>query len=131
MLIFRIWEHRESLPGTADPMPTLKRAIDVLDRIGPSSSPFFRHSENKAESDLAKLFVGLRKLVAHGVLLIVEQKQFPKYTADTFEDLSDEEQQLVIGLGGWIRFLEQRKPTTPVLTHLRQFDFQSCFVSSV
>lgn len=115
-LIFRIWEHRGSLPGTADPMSALKRAIDVLDRIGPNSSPFFRHSENRAESDLAKLFDGLRKLVAHGVLLIAEQKQFPKYTADTFENLSDEEQQLVSGLGGWISFLEQRKPTTPVLS---------------
>lgn len=115
-LIFRIWEHRSSLPGTADPMYTLTRAIDVLDRIGPNSSPFFRHSENKAESDLAKLFDGLRKLVAHGVFLVAEQKQIPDFTADTFEHLSDEEQQFVIGVGSWISFLEQRKPTTPVLS---------------
>lgn len=111
-LIFRLWEHRASMPGTADPMSALNGAIGVLDRIGPNSSPFYRHSQDMLERDLASLFDGLRKLVAHGVILVAGQKEIPEYTADTFEHLAEEEQQFIIALGGWLSFLEKQKPTT-------------------
>jgi hypothetical protein len=114
-LIFRLWEHRASMPGTADPMSALNRAMGVLDRIGPNSSPFYRHSQDMLERDLALLFDGLRKLVAHGVILVSGQKEIPEYTADTFEHLAEEEQQFIMALGGWLSFLEQQKPTTPVI----------------
>ena len=114
-LIFRLWEHRASMPGTADPMSALNRAMGVLDRIGPNSSPFYRHSQDMLERDLALLFDGLREFVAHGVILVSGQKEIPEYTADTFEHLAEEEQQFIMALGGWLSFLEQQKPTTPVI----------------
>ncbi|WP_188678149.1 hypothetical protein [Neptunicoccus cionae] len=114
-LIIRLWEHRASMLGTADPMSALNGAIGVLDRIGPNSSPFFRDSQNMLERDLASLFDDLRKLVAHGVIFVSNQKEIPKYTADTFEHLAEEEQQFIMALGGWLSFLEQQKPTTPVI----------------
>lgn len=114
-LIFRLWEHRASMPGTADPMSALSRAMGVLDRIGPDSSPFYRHSQDMLERDLASLFDGLRKLVAYGVMLISSQKEIPEYTADTFEHLAEEEQQFIMAMGGWLSFLEQQKPTTPII----------------
>jgi hypothetical protein len=114
-LIFRLWEYRGSMPGTADPMSALKGAIGVLDRIGPDSSPFYRHSQDMRERDLALLFDSLRKLMAHGVILISGQKDIPEYTAETFEHLAEEEQQFIMALGGWLNFLEQQKPTAPVI----------------
>ncbi len=69
-LIIKLWEHKSSLPGTADPMSQLRRAIEVIERIGPDSSPYFRQSQDKREQGLATLFDGLRQLVAHGVILI-------------------------------------------------------------
>ena len=114
-LIFRLWEHRASMPGTADPMSALNGAIGVLDRIGPNSSPFYRRSQDMLERDLASLFDSLRKLVAHGVILVAGQKEIPEYTADTFEHLAEEEQQFIMALGGWLSFLEQKKPATPVI----------------
>jgi hypothetical protein len=96
-------------------MKTLERAMGVLDRIGPNSSPFYRHSEIEHERELANLFEGLRQLVAHGLLLIADQKEIPEYTTETFEHLSEEEQQFIIGMSGWMHFLEQRKPTVPEL----------------
>jgi len=114
-LIFRLWEHRASMPGTADPMSALNGAIGVLDRIGPNSSPFYRHSQDMLERDLASLFDDLRKLVAHGVILVSGQKEIPEYTAETFEHLAEEEQQFIMALGGWLSFLEQQKPTAPVI----------------
>lgn len=114
-LIFRLWEHRASMPGTADPMSALNGAIGVLHRIGLNSSPFYRHSQDMLERDLALLFCSLRKLVAHGVVLISDQKEIPEYTADTFEYLAEEEQQFIMALGGWLSFLEQKNPTTPVI----------------
>lgn len=114
-LIFRLWEHRASMPGTADPMSALNGAIGVLDRIGPNSSPFYRRSQDMLERDLASLFDSLRQLVAHGVILVAGQKEIPEYTADTFEHLAEEEQQFIIALGSWLSFLEQQKPTTPVI----------------
>lgn len=114
-LIFRLWEHRASMPGTADPMSALNGAIGVLDRIGPNSSPFYRHSQDMLERDLASLFDGLRKLVAHGVILVAGQKEIPEYTVDTFEHLAEEEQQFIIALGGWLSFLEKQKTTTPAI----------------
>jgi len=115
-LILRLWEYRLSMPGTADPMSALKRAIGVLDRIGPDSSPFYRHSQDMRERDLASLFDDLRKLVAHGVILVSGQKEIPEYTAETFEHLAEEEQQFIMALGGWLSFLEQQKPTAPVIS---------------
>lgn len=114
-LIFRLWEHRASMPGRANPMSALNGAIGVLDRIGPSSSPFYRHSQNMLERDLASLFDSLRQLVARGVILVAGQKEIPEYTSDTFEYLAEEEQQFIISLGGWLSFLEQKKPMTPVI----------------
>lgn len=114
-LILRLWEHRASMPGTADPMSALNGAIGVLDRIGPNSSPFYRRSQDMLERDLASLFDSLRKLVAHGVILVAGQKEIPEYTTDTFEHLAEEEQQFIMALGGWLSFLEQKKPTTPVI----------------
>lgn len=114
-LIFRLWEHRASMQGAADPMSALNRAIGVLDRIGPNSSPFYPHSKDMLERDLASLFDSLRELVAHGVILVAGQKEIPEYTAETFEHLAEEEQQFIIALGGWLSFLEQQKPTTPVI----------------
>jgi hypothetical protein len=114
-LIFRLWEYRGLMPGTADPMSALKGAIGVLDRIGPDSSPFYRHSQDMRERDLALLFDSLRKLMAHGVVLVSGQKEIPEYTAETFEHLAEEEQQFITALGGWLSFLEQQKPTTPVI----------------
>lgn len=114
-LIFRLWEYRGSMPGTADPMSALKGAIGVLDRIGPDSSPFYRHSQDMRERHLALLFDSLRKLMAHGVILISGQKDIPEYTAETFEHLAEEEQQFIMALGGWLNFLEQQKPTAPVI----------------
>jgi len=109
-LIFKLWKNRNSLPGTVDPMSSLKRAIDVIERISQSSSPFYRQSRDKRESDLALLFDGLRQLVAHGVILVSDQKKIPDYTAETFEHLSEEEQQVIVGLGGWVAFFEETKP---------------------
>ena len=108
-LIMKLWEHKSSLPGTADPMSQLKRAIEVIERIGPDSSPYFRQSQDKREQGLATLFDGLRQLVAHGVILISGQKEIPEYTAETFEHLSVEEQRFIVGLSGWVEFFDENK----------------------
>ena len=114
-LILQLWERRNSLPGTADPLSTLRRAIDVIDRIGPDSSPFYRQIDDSRVADLASLIDGLRQLVAHGVILISEQKEIPAYTADTFEHLSEEERRIIAGIGGWMAYLEGSKPNTPIV----------------
>lgn len=115
-LIIKLWAHKSSLPGSVDPMSTLKGAIKVASRLHPDSSPFYRHSQDKREHDLALLFDGLRRLVAHGLLLIADQKEIPEYVADTFDHLTEEEQQFVTAAGGWIAFFEDTKPKTPTVT---------------
>jgi hypothetical protein len=112
-LIIKLWEHKSSLPGAADPMSQLNRAVEVIERIGPNSSPYFRQSQDKREQGLALLFDGLRQLIVHGVILILDQKEIPEYTADTFEHLSVEEQRFIAGLSGWIAFFEENKPKGP------------------
>lgn len=114
-LIVKLWEHKSSFPGSVDPMSTLKKATEVASRLHPNSSPFYRHGNDKREENLALLFDGLRKLVAHGVLLIADQKEMPDYVAETFEFLTEEEQQFVSAMGGWISFCEGHRPKTPIV----------------
>lgn len=114
-LILKLWDRRNSLPGTADPLSKLRRAINVIDYLGPNSSPFYQQSQDKQEADLAMLFDGLRQLVAHGVLLVSGLNEIPIYTEDTFEFLSEDEQQIIAKLGGWVAYLAETKPKTPIV----------------
>ena len=114
-LILRLWDRRNSLPGTADPMSKLRRAINVINCLDPNSTPFNQQVRGKREADLALLFDGLRQLVVHGVLLVSELNEIPVYTEDTFEFLSEEEQQFIARLGGWVAYLEESEPKTPIV----------------
>ena len=114
-LILKLWDRRNALPDTADPLSKLTRAINVIDCLGSNSSPFYQKSQDKREADLALLFDGLRQLVAHGVLLVSGLNKIPVYTEDTFEYLSEDEQQIIIRLGGWVAYLAENKPKTPIV----------------
>ena len=114
-LILKLWDRRNSLPGTADPLSKLRRVIDIINLLDPNSSPFYPQSRDKREADLALLFDGLRQLVVQGVLLISDQKEIPAYTESTFEFLSEEEQKIIVALSGW---LEENKPKTLTLDFL-------------
>lgn len=111
-LILKLWDRRNSLPDTADPLSKLRRVIDIINLLDPNSSPFYPQSRDKREADLALLFDGLRQLVVQGVLLISDQKEIPPYTESTFAFLSEEEQQIIVALNGW---LEENKPKTLIL----------------
>jgi hypothetical protein len=115
-LIFRLWSSREALPGAAYPLKALAKPLSVLCLLGEGSSPFSARYSRTEEALLADAFDGLRKLVAHGVLLFSGQlDEHPEESVMT-PFLVDEERRSIEALNLWIQHFKQaRKPRVSIV----------------
>ena len=71
-LIFKIWAHREKLPGSAYPLSRYKDALPIIELMNPTAGPFgsWRRSSPNSLGDLsADFFTDAQKLVIAIILL--------------------------------------------------------------
>jgi hypothetical protein len=102
--IFKIWEHRASLPGNAYPLAPYRDVMAVLSRLRPGSNPFRRYRpRGDGEDELAAdLFDCLSRLVIALLLMKTRNKQKPaNVDKAVFRSLSKEEQQIVAAIRSW------------------------------
>lgn len=115
-LILRLWSSREALPGAAYPLKALGRPLSVLRLLGEESSPFSARHSRTEEALLADAFDGLRKLVAHGVLLFSARLDEHPEDNITTPFLVDEERRSIEALNLWVEHFKQaRKPSVSIV----------------
>lgn len=119
-LILRLWSQRESLPGAAYPLKALEKPLSILQLLDRRSSPFGSMHSQTEEALLADAFDGLRKLVAHGVLLLSARLDEQPEDKVKTHFLSEEEQRTIEALNLWMaHFKQTRRP------HISIVDFPS------
>jgi hypothetical protein len=103
--IFKIWEHRTSLPGNAYPLAPYKDVLQVLDRLRPNHNPFryFNHYAKRTKEQLAaELFDGLSRLIILLLLMkMPSEEEFAKVDNAAIEALSETEQHVLTALHQW------------------------------
>ena len=114
-LILKLWSHRQSLPGGASPLNDLKTVMSVIGQLGQAASPYQRYSADETEKLLAKIFDGLRLVVAHGILLIAGTKELPDDLDAAGPFLNDEEQQFIGAVKGWLDYVKTGVPQPPLV----------------
>ena len=100
-LILKLWSHKRSLPGAAYPLTNLERAISVLARLSPDTSPFQWIRTGEKEKLLARVFDGLRLVVIRGVILISRTSDFPEDYEAARPFLNEDEQKLLDAFKSW------------------------------
>lgn len=119
-LILRLWSSREALPGAAYPLKALEKPLSILRLLGEGASPFSSMYPQSEEALLADAFDGLRKLVAHGVLLFSARLDEQPEDKITTPFLLEEEQRTIDALNLWVaHFKQARRP------HISIVDFSS------
>lgn len=126
-LILKLWARRRNLPGGAYPLNDLEPITSVIGRLRPEASPYQQHSTDETEKLLARIFDGLRLVVAHGVLLISETSKLPDDLDAVGPFLDEEERQLIEAVGGWIAYVKTGVPQPPlvVLTEEEKADMDA------
>ncbi|MDN8646963.1 hypothetical protein Q0S62_00805 [Stenotrophomonas indicatrix] len=115
-LILRLWSRREVLPGGAYPLKALSKPLSILGLLDEASSPFSSMHSRSEEALLADAFDGLRKLVAHGVLLLSQRLDEHPDDNVTAPFLLDEELRSIEGLNLWVRhFKLARRPRISIV----------------
>lgn len=115
-LILRLWSRRDALPGAAYPLKALAKPLSVLRLLGDASSPFSARYSRTEEALLAEAFDGLRKLVAHGVLLFSARLDEQPEDSVTTPFLVDEERQALEALNLWVEhFRQARTPRVSIV----------------
>jgi len=111
-LILRLWSRREILPGGAYPLKALGKPLSVLGLLNEESSPFISSMHLRSEEALlADAFDGLRKLVAHGVLLFSARLDELPEDGVVTPFLMEEELRAILALNLWAKHFEQaRRP---------------------
>jgi DNA-directed RNA polymerase specialized sigma24 family protein len=124
-LILRLWSSREALPGAAYPLKALGKPLSVLRLLGEESSPFSAWRSRTEEALLTDAFDGLRKLVAHGVLLLSGRLDEQPEDDVTTPFLLDEERRAVEAVNRWLaHFKKARRPDVSIT------DFSSVALSA-
>lgn len=115
-LILRLWSSREALPGAAYPLKALGKPLSVLQLLGEQSSPFSSRYLQTEEALLADAFDGLRKLVAHGVLLFSARLDETPEDSATSPFLLIEELQTLQALNLWVaHFRQAQRPQVSIV----------------
>ncbi|MBX3711864.1 MAG: hypothetical protein KF800_07885 [Lysobacter sp.] len=119
-LILRLWSRREVLPGGAYPLKDLGKPLSVLGLLSEESWPFHSMHSRSEEALLADAFDGLRKLVAHGVLLFSARLDEHPNDDVTAPFLHEEELRAILALNLWAQHFKQaRRP------HISIVDFST------
>lgn len=108
-LILRLWSSREALPGAVYPLKALEKPLSVLRLLGEQSSPFGSRYSQTGEALLADAFDGLRKLVAHGVLLFSARLDEQSEDSITTPFLLEEERRTIEALNLWVAHFKQAR----------------------
>ena len=106
-LILKLWSHKQSLPNGAYPLNDLKTVMSVVGQLSPEASPFSRRSSDETEKLLARIFDGLRLVVAHSVILISETRGIPDDLDAVAPFLEEDERQFIEVVEGWIDILTE------------------------
>ena len=106
-LILKLWSHKQSLPNGAYPLNDLKTVMSVVGQLSAEDSPFSRRSSDETEKLLARIFDGLRLVVAHSVILISETRGIPDDLDAVAPFLEEDERQLIEVVEGWIDILTE------------------------
>ncbi|WP_407471187.1 hypothetical protein [Xanthomonas campestris] len=115
-LILRLWSRREILPGGAYPLKALGKPLSVLGLLSEESSPFSSMNPRSEEALLADAFDGLRKLVAHGVLLLSARLDELPEDGGVTPFLMEEELRAFLALNLWAKHFEQaRRPRISIV----------------
>ena len=114
-LILKLWSHRRNLPGGAYPLNDLEPVMSVIGRLRSEASPYQRYSADATEKLLARIFDGLRLVVAHGILLIAGSEKLPDDLDAATPFLDDEERQLIEEVRGWIAYVKTGVPQLPLV----------------
>ena len=108
-LILKLWSHKQSLPNGAYPLNDLKTVMSVVGQLSPEDSPFSRRSSDETEKLLARIFDGLRLVVAHSVILIPETRGIPDDLDAVAPFLEEDERQLIEVVEGLDRHSDRRR----------------------
>ncbi len=113
-LILKLWSRREVLPGNAYPLKELGKALSVLRLLEFESSPFSRSAQSQFDRLIAEAFDGLRKIIAHGILLTYVNPIEPVGDEVTSPFLTEEERRVVGALNDWTaHFSNARRSHVP------------------
>lgn len=104
-LVLKLWVHRRALPEPVDPLGGYRKAVEVLGRLAPDTSPwaYYRGSDTY-DSLLREMFELLSGIVVAGILLTQVSRARP-VTEEELKALEEEERYWHSTLDQWMPFV--------------------------
>jgi hypothetical protein len=105
--ILRIWEHRSSIPGKANPLKSYQNILLVLDRLRPDNDPFAYYHGDEKDRLGSNLFIDMSRLIPILLLMKISQIDKPVEIDPIALDALDEtEQYIMVTILKWMELFE-------------------------